>query len=57
MDQLTAVVGRPALPPHWALGWHQCKYGYRSVWELEGVAANYSAAGLPLEAIWTDVSC
>ena len=29
--------------------------GYRSVWEVEGVVANYSAAGLPLEAIWSDV--
>jgi alpha-glucosidase (family GH31 glycosyl hydrolase) len=25
LDQLTRVVGRPALPPHWALGFHQCK--------------------------------
>lgn len=32
------------------------RYGYRSVWEVEAVVANYSAAGLPLEAIWTDVS-
>lgn len=23
MDQLTQVVGRPAMPPEWALGWHQ----------------------------------
>lgn len=29
LDQLTAVVGRPAMMPRWALGWHQCKYGER----------------------------
>lgn len=25
LDQLTRIVGRPAMPPRWALGFHQCK--------------------------------
>jgi len=32
---------------------HACPL--QSVWEVEQVVANYSQAGLPLEAIWTDV--
>lgn len=131
MEQFTRVVGRPALPPYWTLGWHQCKcvpggqqngccssshllsgkqglmhlnalhegsrgdeppvvgwppflgggegggpknlgsaqlgpigesaphphcrYGYSSVWEVREIVANYSAAGLPLEAQWIDI--
>merc|ERR1740117_652764 len=25
-----SIVGKPVLPPQWALGWHQCRWGYRS---------------------------
>ena len=33
-----------------------CRYGYQSIWEVEEVVANYSAAGLPLDTIWTDIN-
>ena len=55
LDQLTQVVGRPAMMPYWSLGWQQSKYGYKSIWEVEEVLTNYSRAGIPLEAIYTDI--
>ncbi|KAJ2764163.1 hypothetical protein IWQ57_005272, partial [Coemansia nantahalensis] len=54
-DQYTQLVGRPSQIPYWALGLHNCRWGYRSVGEVDQVIANYSQARIPLEAAWTDI--
>jgi alpha-glucosidase (family GH31 glycosyl hydrolase) len=55
MDQLTARFGRPAVPPKFAFGWHQSKYGYQSVWELQQVVEAYREENIPLEVMWSDI--
>lgn len=49
------IVGTPVLTPQWALGWHQCRWGYNSTDDLKAVVANYSAAGIPLDTQWSDI--
>lgn len=39
----------------WALGWHQCKWGYRNTEELEDVVKAYEDNNLPLDVQWTDI--
>jgi hypothetical protein len=50
VEQLTRLVGRPAMPPLWALGFHQSKYGYKDVKELQSVSEGYTRAKIPLDA-------
>lgn len=55
VQQYTAVVGRPYLPPYWGLGFHQCRYGYHTLSEVQAMVEAYRANGIPLDTAWTDI--
>ena len=35
--KLNLYMGRSAIPPFWALGFHQCRWGYKNITYLENV--------------------
>jgi alpha-glucosidase (family GH31 glycosyl hydrolase) len=43
------------LPPQWALGWNQCRWGYENTDDLSHVVNNYSYYNLPLDTQWSDI--
>ncbi|GLA54622.1 CAZyme family GH31 [Aspergillus niger] len=53
--EYSKIVGLPAMQSYWTFGFHQCRYGYRDVYELAEVVYNYSQAKIPLETMWTDI--
>ena len=49
------LVGRPYLPPFWSLGFHQCRYGWRSLDKVKEVVAKFEENDIPLEVMWADI--
>jgi len=55
VDRYTRLTGRPALPPRWALGFHQSRWGYPDGATLEAIAERFRRDGIPADALWLDI--
>ncbi len=55
LRRYTRLTGRTPTPPRWALGYHQCRWGYRDAARVEQVAAEFRARRIPLDAVWLDI--
>ncbi|HMO04032.1 MAG TPA: glycoside hydrolase family 31 protein [Kiritimatiellia bacterium] len=53
--KLQALVGTTPLPPAWALGYHQCRWGYKSEACLDDLDANFTKHGIPCDGLWVDI--
>lgn len=49
------IVGKPVMVPEWALGWHQCRYGYNNTQQVREVVQGYLENNIPLDVMWTDI--
>ena len=53
--KLQQLVGVTPLPPAWALGYHQCRWGYESAADLEALDAQFIKHGIPVDGLWLDI--
>ena len=53
--QLAQLTGQPFLPPLWALGYHQSRWGYREQDEIRQLAQKFRQLELPLDVIHLDI--
>ncbi len=55
IERYTELTGRPPLPPRWALGYHQSRWGYGSQQEIATLADRFEQLDIPLSAIHLDL--
>lgn len=53
--KLQKLVGCTPLPPAWALGYHQCRWGYRSMTDMIELDRGFRAHGIPCDGFWLDI--
>ncbi|KAL0486989.1 lysosomal alpha-glucosidase [Acrasis kona] len=55
VKQYHTVIGAPFIPAFWSLGWHQSRFGYHNIQEVQQVVQKYKENDLPLDTIWNDI--
>jgi alpha-glucosidase len=49
------LVGTTPLPPAWALGYQQCRWGYASFGDLDRLDRNFRKNRIPCDGLWLDI--
>nr|KAG5709612.1 hypothetical protein BaRGS_001662 [Batillaria attramentaria] len=55
VQQYTQLIGRPVMPPYWALGFHLCRYGYNSLDNLKRAVDQTLTYDIPLDVQYADI--
>jgi alpha-glucosidase len=55
LKRYTQVTGRIPMPPRWAIGNHQSRWGYKTADELLQVARTFREREIPLDAVYLDI--
>lgn len=55
LRRLAELAGRMPLPPHWALGYHQCRFSYYPDARVREVADELRHRKIPCDAVWIDI--
>jgi alpha-glucosidase len=53
--KLQQLVGTTPMPPLWALGHHQCKWGYTGIDDLTWLDRGFRKHKIPCDGLWLDI--
>ncbi|KAJ7800000.1 glycoside hydrolase family 31 protein [Mycena olivaceomarginata] len=55
LDLTRGLTGTPVLPPHWSLGYHQCRWNYISSEDIRTVQKRFDEEDMPVDVFWLDI--
>lgn len=55
VKQFRRLIGKSYIPPMWAFGYGQSRWGYKNEQDIREVARRYQIAGIPLDSIYLDI--
>lgn len=55
LEEYRRLTGHTPMPPKWSLGFHQCRWGYRTEEEVREVLDGFKKHDLPLDAFHFDI--
>ncbi|MGN0582593.1 MAG: TIM-barrel domain-containing protein [Oscillospiraceae bacterium] len=55
VKQFRQLIGKSYVPPLWAFGYGQSRWGYKNEQDIRTVARQYKASGIPLDSIYLDI--
>ncbi|KAJ3326752.1 hypothetical protein HDU76_012674 [Blyttiomyces sp. JEL0837] len=54
-NSMTFFTGRPAMPPSFSIGYHQCRWNYLDEQDVAEVDAKFDAHDIPYDVLWLDI--
>jgi alpha-glucosidase (family GH31 glycosyl hydrolase) len=55
IQQYHDFIGPSLVPPFWSMGYHQCRWGYKTADKLIEVLTKFKENDLPIDTIWSDL--
>ncbi|MBI5538267.1 MAG: DUF5110 domain-containing protein [Deltaproteobacteria bacterium] len=55
LQRYARLTGPAALPPRWALGYHQSRWGYSPASQLEQIGQEFRDRSIPADGLWLDI--
>jgi alpha-glucosidase len=55
VNRYTQLTGRIPMPPRWAIGYHQSRWGYKTADDLLDLARKFREHRIPLDAVYLDI--